>query len=29
MEQEFCITRLDLVEDLKQSVLNVCIKFDT
>ena len=29
MEQEFYMTRLDLVEDLTQSVLNVCIKFDT
>ena len=29
MEQEFCMTRLDWVEDLNQSVWNFCIKFDT
>ena len=28
-EQELCMTRLDWVEYLTQSVWNVCIKFDT
>ena len=29
MEQKFCMTGLDWVEDSTQSVWNVCIKFDT
>ena len=29
VEQEFYITRLDWFEDSTQSVLNVCINFDT
>ena len=29
MEQEFYMTRIDWVDDLTQSVWNVCIKFDT
>ena len=29
MEQEFCMTRLDWVDDSTKSVWNVCIKFDT
>ena len=29
MEQEFCMTILDWVEDLTQSVWIFCIKFDT
>ena len=29
MEQDFYMNRLDWVEDLTQSVWNVCIKFDT
>ena len=29
MEQEFCMNRLDLVEDSTKSVWNACIKFDT
>ena len=29
MEQDFCMTRLDRVEDSNQSFWNVCIKFDT
>ena len=29
MEQEFCMTSLDWVEDSTQSVWNVCTKFDT
>ena len=29
MEQEFCMTRLDWVQESTQSVWNVCIKFYT